>query len=157
MRPAIPLLNLYQHTKHLNPRPKNLIIFSNALVLLDFTTCADHQRLGLGKNLVVGLDCNSCSIAIQLGRAHGDDTLSMAALASKPSGVFFSTAARSMSPVARWHRQCSSLRMGDCVPFPHPGGPAKTHQYAMTNLQDKQGGEKRNGTARHGMAWHGWA
>ncbi len=28
-----------------------------------------------------------------------------------------------MSPVARWHRQCSFFRTGDCVPLPQPGGP----------------------------------
>ncbi len=29
-----------------------------------------------------------------------------------------------MSPVARWHRQCSFFSTGDCVPLPQPGGPA---------------------------------
>ncbi len=40
-----------------------------------------------------------------------------------PSGVLAATAARSISPVARWHRQNSFLMAGDWVPFPHPGGP----------------------------------
>eukprot|EP00955_Chlamydomonas_euryale_P085584 364114-Chlamydomonas_euryale.AAC.2 len=43
---------------------------------------------------------------------------------SRPSGDLAATAARSMSPVARWQRQCSNLMRGDCVPLPHPGGPA---------------------------------
>lgn len=43
---------------------------------------------------------------------------------SRPSGVLAATAARSMSPVARWHRQFSFLIMGDWVPLPQPGGPA---------------------------------
>jgi hypothetical protein len=28
-----------------------------------------------------------------------------------------------MSPVAKWHKQCSDLIFGACVPLPHPGGP----------------------------------
>ena len=42
--------------------------------------------------------------------------LSMACLAFTPFGVFAATAARNMSPVARWHRQWSDLILGDCVP-----------------------------------------
>ena len=41
-----------------------------------------------------------------------------------PRGVSAATAARSISPVARWQRQCSFLMTGLCVPFPQPGGPA---------------------------------
>lgn len=48
----------------------------------------------------------------------------MASLALMPSGVLAATAALSISPVAKWHKQYSSLMMGDCVPFPDPGGPA---------------------------------
>ena len=47
-------------------------------------------------------------------------------LAFFPSSVPALTAARSMSPVARWHRQCSSLMAGDCEPLPQPGGPARS-------------------------------
>lgn len=47
---------------------------------------------------------------------------------SRPILVFAATAARSMSPVARWHRQCSLLITGDCVPLPQPGGPAASRQ-----------------------------
>lgn len=31
-----------------------------------------------------------------------------------------------MSLVAKWHKQYSSLMLGDWVPFPDPGGPALT-------------------------------
>jgi hypothetical protein len=55
-----------------------------------------------------------------------------AGLASCPKGVFAATAALSMSPVARWHRQCSSFILGDCVPFPQPGGPAEHSPMHMT-------------------------
>ena len=48
----------------------------------------------------------------------------MASLALIPRGVLAATAALSISPVAKWHKQYSSLIMGDCVPFPDPGGPA---------------------------------
>lgn len=50
---------------------------------------------------------------------------SIAFLASRPSGVFAATAARSMSPVARWHKQLSFLIAGLWVPLPEPGGPGK--------------------------------
>lgn len=50
---------------------------------------------------------------------------SIAFLASRPSGVLAATAARSMSPVARWHRQLSFLIAGLWVPLPEPGGPAQ--------------------------------
>ena len=42
-----------------------------------------------------------------------------------PRGVFAATAALSISPVARWHRQYSSLIIGDWVPLPDPGGPTQ--------------------------------
>ncbi len=48
---------------------------------------------------------------------------SIAFFASSPRGVLAATAARSMSPVARWHRQFSFLINGLCVPLPLPGGP----------------------------------
>jgi len=63
-------------------------------------------------------------------------TLSMAALAWSPKGVFLATAARSMSPVARWHRQKSSLMMGDWVPFPQPGGPANPKNVINPFMED---------------------
>lgn len=44
---------------------------------------------------------------------------------SSPRGVCAATAALSISPVAKWHKQCSSFSFGDCVPLPQPGGPAK--------------------------------
>ena len=52
-------------------------------------------------------------------------TLSIASLALIPRGVFAATAALSISPVAKWHRQYSSLIRGDWVPFPEPGGPTR--------------------------------
>ena len=58
----------------------------------------------------------------------------MACLASNPKGVCFETASRSMSPVAKWHKQYSSLMKGDWVPFPHPGGPA----HPITNMEGQQ-------------------
>lgn len=39
-------------------------------------------------------------------------------LASTPSGVFFVTCSRSMSPVARWHTLYFSRMLGACVPLP---------------------------------------
>lgn len=48
----------------------------------------------------------------------------MASLALIPSGVLAATAALNISPVAKWHKQYSSLIIGDWVPFPDPGGPA---------------------------------
>ena len=45
--------------------------------------------------------------------------------ASLPISVPADTAARSMSPVARWHTQYSSTSFGDCVPLPQPGGPTR--------------------------------
>jgi len=74
--------------------------------------------------------------------AAGPLTLSMASLALIPRGVLAATAARSMSPVARWHRQCSSLMMGDCVPFPHPGGPAVYHGTEETRHPRERPGMK---------------
>jgi hypothetical protein len=52
-------------------------------------------------------------------------TLSIASLALIPRGVLAATAALSISPVAKWHRQYSSLIRGDWVPFPEPGGPTR--------------------------------
>jgi hypothetical protein len=52
------------------------------------------------------------------------NTLSIASFALTPKGVLAATAALNISPVAKWHKQYSSLIMGDCVPFPEPGGPA---------------------------------
>lgn len=52
-------------------------------------------------------------------------TLSIASFALMPKGVLAATAALSISPVAKWHKQYSSLMIGDCVPFPDPGGPAE--------------------------------
>lgn len=49
-----------------------------------------------------------------------------------PRGVCAATAARSMSPVARWHRQCSFFMAGLWVPFPQPGGPATANLHAST-------------------------
>lgn len=68
-----------------------------------------------------------------------------AGLTSCPKGVFAATAALSMSPVARWHRQCSSFIFGDCVPFPQPGGPAEHAKMHMTDRRIKvsnRGSEK---------------
>ena len=68
-----------------------------------------------------------------------------AGLTSCPRGVFAATAALSMSPVARWHRQCSSFIFGDCVPFPQPGGPAEHAQNAHDrplHKVSKRGSEK---------------
>ena len=48
----------------------------------------------------------------------------MSAPTSRPKGVLAATAALNISPVARWHKQCSSLILGDWVPLPQPGGPA---------------------------------
>eukprot|EP00953_Heterococcus_sp_UTEX-ZZ885_P031638 16586-Heterococcus_DN1.PRE.3 len=47
----------------------------------------------------------------------------MIALAFFPISVPAATAARSISPVAKWHRQYSSFTSGACVPLPAPGGP----------------------------------
>ena len=54
---------------------------------------------------------------------HNKQTLFMASLALMPSGVLAATAALSISPVAKWHKQYSSLMIGDWVPLPDPGGP----------------------------------
>lgn len=48
---------------------------------------------------------------------------------SRPIGVLAATAALSMSPVARWQRQCSCLIRGLWVPLPQPGGPASAQQH----------------------------
>ena len=40
-----------------------------------------------------------------------------------------------MSPVARWHRQWSFLSCGDCVPLPHPGGPAAWARCCVPDYQ----------------------
>jgi len=64
-----------------------------------------------------------------------NSTASMACFASNPSFVCLATASRSMSPVARWHRQYSSLMKGDCVPFPHPGGPENLNNHKLGELQ----------------------
>ena len=66
----------------------------------------------------------------------------MAFLASRPSGVFAATAARSMSPVARWHRQFSFLIIGLWVPLPEPGGPAagwERHAEALVYAPNRHG------------------
>ena len=47
------------------------------------------------------------------------------ALAFLPKSVPADTAARSMSPVAKWQTQYSSTTRGACVPLPHPGGPTR--------------------------------
>ena len=67
-----------------------------------------------------------CTVATAILVAASARTLSIASLAFMPRGVLFATAARSISPVAKWHRQYSSLMIGDCVPLPHPGGPANS-------------------------------
>ena len=54
---------------------------------------------------------------------HHRPCISKQSCTSRPSGVLAATAALSMSPVARWHRQCSFFSTGDCVPLPQPGGP----------------------------------
>ena len=56
---------------------------------------------------------------------YQDSTFSIASLALIPRGVLAATAALSISPVAKWHRQYSSLIRGDWVPFPEPGGPTR--------------------------------
>jgi hypothetical protein len=43
---------------------------------------------------------------------------SMIFFACTPSGVFWATCSRNMSPVARWHTQNSSRILGACVPLP---------------------------------------
>jgi hypothetical protein len=48
---------------------------------------------------------------------------SMIGLTFLPRGVPVVTAARNMSPVAKWHTLYFSLIKGACVPFPAPGGP----------------------------------
>jgi hypothetical protein len=55
--------------------------------------------------------------------AHCLNTLSIASFALTPKGVLAATAALNISPVAKWHKQYSSLIRGDCVPLPDPGGP----------------------------------
>lgn len=54
-------------------------------------------------------------------------TLSIASFALTPRGDLAATAARSMSPVDKWHKQNSSFMTGDCVPLPEPGGPANAN------------------------------
>ena len=49
----------------------------------------------------------------------------MASFALIPRGGLAATAALSMTPVAKWQKQYSSLIIGDWVRFPDPGGPAK--------------------------------
>lgn len=68
------------------------------------------------------------------------NTLSIASFAFTPRGVLAATAALSISPVAKWHRQYSSLMMGDWVPFPDPGGPASHLKFMITsNVTTRQG------------------
>src|SRR5690606_9825986 len=50
---------------------------------------------------------------------------SMYPFASRPTGVWFWTAARSMSPVERWRRSWAAARRFACVPLPAPGGPKR--------------------------------
>mmetsp|Transcript_22516 Transcript_22516/g.51881 ORF Transcript_22516/g.51881 Transcript_22516/m.51881 type:complete len:204 (+) Transcript_22516:678-1289(+) len=50
---------------------------------------------------------------------------SITAFAFCPISVPAATAARSRSPVARWHRAYFSLITGACVPLPQPGGPTR--------------------------------
>ena len=59
----------------------------------------------------------------------------MSAPTSRPKGVLAATAALNISPVARWHKQCSSLILGDWVPLPQPGGPA----HVKIQAQDAHG------------------
>lgn len=59
----------------------------------------------------------------------------MASLALIPRGVLAATADLSISPVAKWHKQYSSLIIGDWVPFPDPGGPEnlRAHRIRITD------------------------
>jgi len=42
-----------------------------------------------------------------------------------------------MSPVAKWHKQCSLLIFGACVPLPHPGGPVVSRErYRQSSSDD---------------------
>jgi len=42
-----------------------------------------------------------------------------------------------MSPVAKWHKQCSLLMFGACVPLPHPGGPVVSRErYRQSSSDD---------------------
>ena len=64
---------------------------------------------------------------------------SIAFFAAIPFGVCAATAALSMSPVAKWHKQCSLLIFGACVPLPHPGGPVsreRSRQSLVMNDDD---------------------
>jgi hypothetical protein len=54
-----------------------------------------------------------------------------------PRGVLAATAALSISPVAKWHKQYSSLIMGDWVPFPEPGGPTRFVE-KVSNSQNQE-------------------
>lgn len=73
-------------------------------------------------------DCIASSIRPTTISSETSAPASMAFFASMPIGDLAATAARSISPVARWHRQCSFLMTGDWVPLPQPGGPALTAQ-----------------------------
>ena len=61
-----------------------------------------------------------------------EETLSIASLALRPRGVLEATAALNMSPVDKWHKQNSSFTIGDCVPFPDPGGPVITKKTKLS-------------------------
>ena len=47
----------------------------------------------------------------------------MTFFALTPISVPARTAARSMSPVAKWHKQYSFFSLGAWLPLPAPGGP----------------------------------
>jgi hypothetical protein len=85
-------------------------------VIADQACAARRGRRSAGRNRTVG----------GAARARSAPPASITVLASRPIGEPLAMAARSMSPVARWHRQYCSRSLGAVVPLPQPGGPART-------------------------------
>lgn len=89
------------------------------------TTPCTHMHSGPQTSLTPQA-CTHCHVESSPRRTETMDRATLTPLlTSMPRGVLAATAARSMSPVAKWQRQCSYLMVGDWVPLPHPGGPVR--------------------------------
>jgi hypothetical protein len=69
---------------------------------------------------------------------------SMIGLTFLPSGVPVVTAARNISPVAKWHTLYFSLINGACVPLPAPGGPVEIRQHQRSTFHSSTQEKKRD-------------
>ena len=85
----------------------------------------------------MSVELHTKPINIKIMKICHINTLSIASLAFVPRGVLAATAALSMSPVARWHKQYSSLISGDWVPLPDPGGPENQFHMMIIKLEFK--------------------